>query len=448
MTKSTPKILLVYLPFCTPASPPYSLTNLHAFLRHNYQGEVDVLDLNIEFHKRKFPLAQKYFQQGDFAEYASFAKKFSQEFALVSSKNNKQVVLGESPELLDELLALVLKKQPDVVACSLVYSSQAFYAQALLKNLPAHIKTVIGGPAVNSKIDADITLHNEIDLLEFLGGDISSLDFSYVTDYTLYPLADYFTPKVVLPFKTSIGCYYNRCTFCSHHGQQNYVEFPLAIIVKNIVLSKQEFIFLIDDMLYAKRLLDFAERIKPHNIKWACQLRPTTEFTREVLQELYASGLRMVIWGVESGSQRILDLMKKGTKIDVVARVLAEAKQVGIRNVTYIMFGFPTETKDEFLATIQFLEHNQSSIDLVSTSVFGLQKDTEIFLHPERFGVSSILQEERTVLEPKITFTTTSGLSRPEVMKLKNNYKKTLEKINKFPKEMNFFREHMICYEE
>ena len=57
------RILLIYLPFCTPASPPYSLTNLYSFLKANSKHKIDVLDLNLEFHKLKFPEEHKYYKE-------------------------------------------------------------------------------------------------------------------------------------------------------------------------------------------------------------------------------------------------------------------------------------------------------------------------------------------------------------------------------------------------
>ena len=153
----------------------------------------------------------------------------------------------------------------------------------------------------------------------------------------------------------------------------------------------------------------------------------------------------MVIWGIESGNDRVLSLMKKGTNVKDVEIVLKRSHDAGIKNVTYIMFGFPTETKEEFLDTIQFLKRNDENIDLVSTSVFGLQKDTPVYKDPASFGIKKIIEEERTILEPKITYEVSVGLSNEQASILKKNYKKTIEKINKHPKGMNFFREHMIC---
>ena len=119
-----------------------------------------------------------------------------------------------------------------------------------------------------------------------------------------------------------------------------------------------------------------------------------------------------------------------------------------IKNTVYMMLGFPTETKEEFLETIDFLKNNEKNIDLVSFSVFGLQKDTCIYRNPEKFGIKKIMEEERTVLNPNISYEldeTSKGLSQKDANNLRDRYQKTFEKINKYPKNMNFFREHMFC---
>lgn len=440
------KVLLVYLPFCTPASPPYSITNLYAFLKANYEGKVEVLDLNLEFHKLKFPEYQKYFQEGNWEDYEIKTNEFLKLSSKVYSENNKKVVVGEKPELIDELLEKIKEKNDDVVAFSIVYSSQAFYAQSLLKELKKlNIKTVIGGPAINSKLVADKVFNSEVEFLEYLGHK-GELNFNYNNDYSIYELKDYFTPHPVIPIKTTSSCYYQKCTFCSHHANKKYVEYPLNVIKQNIINSNAKYFFIIDDMIHVKRLLEFAELIKDLNIIWACQLKPTKEFTYEILKQLKESGLTLIIWGVESGNDRILKLMKKGTNTKDISEVLMNSKKAGIRNVTYIMFGFPTETKEEFLDTINFLKENEENIELISTSVFGLQRGTPIYNNFKDFGIKEIIEQKRTVLEPKISYIIEEGLTNKEAVKLRDKYKRTIDKINKYPKGMNFFREHMICF--
>lgn len=441
------KILLVYVPFCTPASPPYSITNLYSFLKNNCNHQIEVLDLNLEFHKLKFPKYQKYYQKGDWKDYDKITSEYKKLTKKTYSENNNKVVNGEKPEFFEEILKKIKDKKADIIAFSIVYSSQAFYAYSLIKELK---NVVIGGPAVNEKLSkiADKTLNNEIELLNFIikkNIEHDKLNFDFAPDFSIYNLNEYFTPKSVIPLKTSSTCYYKRCTFCTHYSNVKYYEYPLDVIKNTINSSKQFFFFLIDEMIPIKRLLKIAEVVKPLNIKWTCQLRPTKELDYEILEKLRESGVTMLMWGVESGNQRILNLIDKGTNIKDIEKVLSDSHKAGIKNIAYMLFGFPTETKEEFLETIEFLKKNNKNIDLVSSSIFGLQKDTVIYNNPEKFGIKKIIEEERTVLGPKISYEVKQGLTQKQAVKLRENYKKTIEKINKYPKTMNFFREHMFC---
>ncbi|MDI6737383.1 MAG: B12-binding domain-containing radical SAM protein [Nanoarchaeota archaeon] len=439
-------ILLVYPPFCTPASPPYSIAKLYSALKAN-GAEAKAVDLNIEFHKRKYPLFQKYFQafQKQYEKYADVSADYLKTTKEDYTSNNKMVSAGKNPELFDEMLELILKEKPYAAAFSIVYSSQAFYAFALLKALKEKgIKTVIGGHGVNTALKdiADFHLNNEMELLAFCGKKENLKEG--MIDFSAFNLNDYFTPSVVLPMKTSSTCYYQQCAFCTHHNKSKYLEFPLSPIVEAIKNSKQKHVFLIDDMLPKKRILEIASAFKPLKISWMCQLKPTKGYDAETFRILGESGLKAVVWGVESGSDRILTLMKKGTNAKDVKSVLKAAHDNGIKNICYIMFGFPTETKEEFLQTIEFLKRNSENIDLASTSVFGLQKGTPIYETPSAFGITKIIETERTLLGPSIKYEASRGLSQEDAEELRKNYRKTLDKLNKYPKAMNFFREHLL----
>lgn len=434
-------ILLVYAPFCTPASPPYSVTYLYSFLKTNCKENIEVLDLNLEFHKLKFPKYQKYYQKGDWKDYDKITSEYKKLTKKTYSENNKKVVNNKKPEFFEELLKKI--KKADIVAFSIVYSSQAFYAYSLIKELK---NVVIGGPAVNEKLSkiADKTLNNEVELLNYIKKTKHD-DIKFTSpDFSIYNLSEYFTPKPVIPIKTSSTCYYRRCTFCTHYTKTHYYEYPLDLIKNTIINSKQNNFFLIDDMIPVKRLLKIAETVKPLNINWACQLRPTKELDYEILKKLRESGLIMLMWGIESGNNRILKLINKGTNKKDIEIVLKNSHKAGIKNIAYILFGFPTETKEEFIETIEFLKINNKNIDLVSSSIFGLQKGTVIYNNPEKFGIKKIIEEERTVLGPKISYEVKQGLTQKQAVKLRENYKKTIENINKYPKTMNFFREHMF----
>ncbi|MFH1439865.1 MAG: B12-binding domain-containing radical SAM protein [Candidatus Woesearchaeota archaeon] len=451
------KILLVHLPFCTPASPAYSITYLYSFLKNNSKINpkinIDFLDLNLEFHKLRFPEFQKYYQ--DINNWKDYDKKTAEYNRLTSktySENNKKVVNGKKPELFDLILKKITDKKPDIVAFSIVYSSQAFYAYSLIKELKEskQIMCFIGGPAINDKLSriADKTLNNEIELLNAIEESKikhEDLNFKFHLDFSIYNLNEYFTPYPVIPLKTSSSCYYKQCAFCTHFSKIPYYELNIENIRETIIHSRQKYFFLVDDMIHAKRLMKIAKIFRPLNIKWTCQLRPTKELSLETLKILRESGLTMIMWGVESGNDRILKLIRKGTNKKDIEMVLKNSHDAGIKNVVYMLFGFPTETKEEFFETIEFLKTNEKNIDLVSVSVFGLQKGSAAYNNPEKFGISEIHEEKRTILEPKITYDVKTGLSKKEVGELREKYKKTIDNINKYPKTMNYFREHMFC---
>ena len=98
------KVLLVYPPFCTPASPPYSLVNLYSFLKNNSNIDLEILDLNLEFHQLKFKKYQEYFQNFKLDDYEEVSKEYHQLSKQVYSENNLKVRNNENPEFMEELI--------------------------------------------------------------------------------------------------------------------------------------------------------------------------------------------------------------------------------------------------------------------------------------------------------------------------------------------------------
>ncbi len=448
-------LLLIHPPFCTPAGPPYALVYLSTFLQRNLTAtKLKVLDLNLLWHQQRFPQFYNYSKTfpTHFSNYDEQSHAFLRDSARIYTENHKRIRAQQDPELLDELMAEILRHKPSVVAFSVTYSSQAFYTLPLLQKLKEHnIKTIVGGGALTKHLRdaASLVLKNEVELLEHLEGkpvEHDTLKSAFPLDFTSFPLQDYFTPQPVFPLKTTVGCYYMQCTFCTHHQNKKYTEFSLEDIEATIVLNKMKYVFFIDEMIHRKRLLDLAAICKKHNVQWICQLRPMKDLDKATLQTLYDGGMRIVVWGMESASQRILDLMRKGTNVPEALTVIKNAHEVGICNGLYIMFGFPTETKDEFLSTVDFLKQNTSSYDLILTSIFGLQKGAPAFDKPQDVGIAEIIEHERTVLEPKISYIAASGLTQEEANHLRKAYKKSIDGQNKLPKAMNFFREHMLVY--
>jgi len=445
------KLLLLYPPFCTPTVMSYSLAYMKAFLQDNLKMEVKCLDLNAKFHHLRFkPSYEKLKKSKDSNEYFSILEEFDTLSRPIYSENNKKVIHDQLPELFEEILNLILEEKADFIAFSLVYNSQCFYAKPLIEELlKRKQKVLLGGPADYSRINKGTNcLKNEVELLEYLAKGSkqkisSELNCSTVPDFSDFKDVDYLTKEIVLPLKSSTACYYQQCAFCTHHGNRKYFKIDLGLLKKGILQTKKKHFFFIDDMISKERLVKIATMLKLLKVKWWCQLRPTRELIA-LLPEMYASGLRSVSWGVESASQRVLDFIKKGTKVPDIAAVLKASHEAGIKNSVYIMFGFPTETKEEFMQTLQFLRDNRENIDLVTTSIFGLQKGSKVYAEQEKYAIKEIITKPRTILDDIISYRASSGMQPEEVAKAFKRHLYVIKKIDKLPRVINYFKEQVL----
>ena len=91
-----------------------------------------------------------------------------------------------------------------------------------------------------------------------------------------------------------------------------------------------------------------------------------------------ASGCVRLSTGLESGSQRILDLMKKGVVLDVISKFLQDSAAAGISNRTTMIHGYPGETASDVLASAQFVEAHTEWIERVKVCSFTVSIGTTI----------------------------------------------------------------------
>ncbi len=441
------KLLLVYPPFCTPTVPPHSITYLAGSIKANSDIKVKCLDLNAKFHRMKFPALYKRLEKSrdSINPYSEMLEKYSSSAKKVHRQNNLMMSEGDGPELFREMLELILKENPDTVGFSMVYNSQVFYGIRLIEELERQgIRCVAGGPAASKFVEEKTTvLKDEKELLRFLA---KKEDFreTYALDFSPYPKEDYLSKEMIFPIRSSYGCSYRGCAFCTHHGDITYREMELESIRQTILANKIKNLFFIDDTIPAKRLLGLAEMLAPLDVKWWCQTRPTADLLGS-FPELRNSGLASISFGVESGNQRILDKMKKGTKVAHIGKVLAESHEAGIKNIVFIMFGFPGEDEASFADTMNFLRKNRENIDIVSASVFGLQKGSYVYEHPDEFGVFGI-RAYGTPLGESIGYRVRTGLSEKQAKVMKEDVARELREMNKLPKIFCLLKEQSLFF--
>ena len=441
------KLVFVYPPFCTPTVPPHSIAYLASFISANSEAYVKCLDLNAKFHRQRFGDLYRGLEKakGSLNAYSGLLEKYSSRAKKVHRENNVRMAGNEEPELFRELLELILGEKPDVVGFSLVYNSQIFYARRLIRELSARgIQCVAGGPASDRLVkDGVPVLKDGAELLRYLGGKENFTD-SYAPDFSQFPEEDYLSKEMIYPIRSSFGCNYKACAFCTHHTNVPYKEIDPDDIKKTILDNKIKNLFFIDDTIPAKRLSDLANTLKPLGVKWWCQTRPTRDLLG-LFPRLRESGLVSISFGVESGSQRMLDLMRKGTKAEDVSEVLTASHRAGIRNIVFVMFGFPGETEASFTETMDFLRANSDNLDIISAAIFGLQKGSYVYDHPDEFGVFDICAHG-TPLGESIGYSVREGLSEQQAHIMKEKLDKELRGMDKMPKVFCLLKEQSLFF--
>jgi len=166
---------------------------------------------------------------------------------------------------------------------------------------------------------------------------------------------------------TSRGCPH-RCGFCyieSVHGRcWRRLDAPTAVdhikaMVRRFDLDGVSFR---EDNFFVsrKRVESIARRLIDDNVgvKWAASGRISyfAKYTPEFVDLLRRSGCVLLTFGVESGSDRVLEFIRKDIRVDDVARVARLLRDHGIRATYHFMGGFPTETTEEFLDTCRLID--------------------------------------------------------------------------------------------
>jgi len=270
-------------------------------------------------------------------------------------------------------------------------------------------------------------------------------------DFSNLNLADYYSPQPVAPLLLSRGCYWRRCTFCVHHmsagltHRLHSLERVIEILRQMTGQGVRHFSF-VDEMIAPGHFANLADAIIAAGlgISYYALAKPTKGFKPEILRKMAQSGCKYVLWGVESGSQRILDLMDKGTRVEDMEQVLRDAHAEGIANHVYVMAGFPTETRAEFIDTLRFLTRNREVLYSIHRGVFALEPGSPIFKNPERFGVMRTWEVTPTALGGRWMHECASGMTRQEATELLTSVQPYLRAFHPYAVMMAYFRDHAL----
>ncbi len=212
--------------------------------------------------------------------------------------------------------------------------------------------------------------------------DTLSLERLPLPDFTGLDPARYLNPVPVLPVLFSRGCAWRKCLFCAHNFSfSGYRTRRIASMVDELERRRGQGVrhfYFADQYLEASDLAGLADAIlrRGLDVRFHYMGKPDESYAPGCFEKLYAAGCRWISWGVETGSPRLLQLINKNTRVEVMARVLRDAHRAGINNLAMMIFGLPTSTDLDLQLTLDFLCDLRESIDAVSASSFSLYRNT------------------------------------------------------------------------
>lgn len=202
-----------------------------------------------------------------------------------------------------------------------------------------------------------------------------------------------FNGEQAITILTSRGCPY-RCSFCGlaeHHKTikqrsiENVVN-EIKFIQKKYDINKFNFQ---DDTFTQnkKRLYKMLELFEPLNIGFRAHGRSGLDIPQDYIK-LKRAGCEVIAWGIETGSQKILNLMNKQTTVKKNEDVIKWAKDAGLTTRGFFILGFPGETRETVEETKQFIE--KVNLDQYFVSNFVPYPGTDVWNNPKKYGITKI----------------------------------------------------------
>ncbi len=216
------------------------------------------------------------------------------------------------------------------------------------------------------------------------------------------------------------GCYWGKCTFCDI--SLDYIKLYEPVAAKLLVDRMEELIaqtsengfHFVDEAAPPALMRELALEILRRNlvVSWWTNIRFEKSFSADLCVLLKASGCIAVSGGLEVASDRLLELIKKGVTVEQVAQVTRNFTESGIMVHAYLMYGYPTQTVQE---TIDSLEMVRQLFELGVLQSgfwhqFAMTAHSPVGLDPEAFGVIP-QQNEVTFANNDIAFKDKTGIN-------------------------------------
>lgn len=220
---------------------------------------------------------------------------------------------------------------------------------------------------------------------------LAALDALPFPDYRDFPWRRY--PNRLVPLLSGRGCGWGACSFCSDvtssMGRSFRTRSAASVLAEMTEQSARHdtALFVFTDLKLNSHLptwhalVEGARRAVP-GCQWIGAVHAGARGDHglgcETLKAAAAAGMVRLTTGLESGSQRILDRMDKGTELGVTERMLEHAAEAGISVRVTMIVGHPGEEPEDVARSAAFLGRNAARIDRVLLNRFALVEGTRL----------------------------------------------------------------------
>lgn len=386
------KVLFVNLPYpvrltrrymCTYVSattmyPPYELMSVAGVVRANENYQIDFLDCVAEGLNEEVLFNHIEKNQPDVVLSLIGVDTFERDISIVNQMkvlfpSKMQVIFGHYPTLFtDEILQqskvdIIIKGEPDIIMLELL--------DALRSHFDLNEIAGIGFRKHDGTICQSISKKR-----------IANINSLPLPVHDLIDTSKYFEAFLPLPFgmiQTSRGCPFS-CNFCvTTFGSLYVVKSPAQVLSElKIMISVQNIrsFRIIDDTftIQKQRVIDICNlMIKEElNLKWTCLSRVDT-INKTMLFKMKEAGCVRICFGIESGSQKVLDDYNKEFSVDNAKEVIEWCTEIGIETVGLFMTGLPNETEKDFQETLDFAK--KSSLTFAGVGELTPYPGTDLF---------------------------------------------------------------------
>jgi anaerobic magnesium-protoporphyrin IX monomethyl ester cyclase len=386
------------------------------------------------------------------------------------------------PHYRNTVMPMFMREQPDIVGISITHMSEFIPALTLayqMKSARPEVHITLGGAMVteeSARLAGNQSLWEMFDslvsgpgelpfsqLIETLEskGELSGVpnllykekgavkkslkDYEFDINEACTPVFAGLRPKSGLPLETASGCYWGKCIFCFYPRQGTAGLNPehqkkrirnIELVLDDIRQLKEKYdpvtIGFTDSAMSPQRLEQIAEfNLKSEKkVQFSAFMRFEKDFkSLDFCRKLAAGGFLGGQVGLESGCQRVNNIINKGVDLSDARLILENLSRTGILIHLYTMIGLPGETAEETALTYAFLRRWHKKLPL-GWQIYPLMilEHSALAERAAEFEIATTALPA-DVLAQAMQFKVKNGLSQEQSMGLLINYSEKLKKL-------------------